>query len=313
MPGVTLHFVLADRVLQRLRRSGAAAPFDPDEEADLNAFYHGAVGPDLGYFPGGIRILSDLAHCVRTGTLARVLLHSARSSRERAFALGWVTHVLADVRIHPVIGRGVGELLQGTRDVFVDGSSHPLAHLRVEMGLDAWHAREAPDVRCRRLAPVFDADSIGFLVEAYTCTYGARIEAEWFLRSHRATTRRVGQALGTMMVVMALVDTAPHPVLPVVRGVLQAAYRRRALRSVGLAYLNPVPPSPWLVESVEEEVDAHASRVMDVWHGAGFPLEDRNLDTGQLLEGETDHPGTLRALEGLAALGPSPSPQLLEA
>lgn len=75
MPGVAVHFVLADRVLGRWRSAGSTlpAPFDVDDPASLNAFYHGAVGPDHGYFPGGHSVLSDLAHCVRPAGLARRL------------------------------------------------------------------------------------------------------------------------------------------------------------------------------------------------------------------------------------------------
>ena len=75
MPGVAVHFVLADRVLSRWRGDGVEGasslpPFDVSDPASLNAFYHGAVGPDLGYFPGGHRLLSDLAHCVRPAQVA---------------------------------------------------------------------------------------------------------------------------------------------------------------------------------------------------------------------------------------------------
>jgi hypothetical protein len=150
MPGVALHFVLADRVLNRWRtdHGAEAPPFDVADPSVLNAFYHGAVGPDLGYFPGGYQVLSDLAHCVRPAHLVRQLLCFARTDRQRAFALGWMTHVLADQTIHPVIGRAVGELLHGRRDRFVDGSAHPIAHLRVENGLDAWFAERHPAWRC---------------------------------------------------------------------------------------------------------------------------------------------------------------------
>lgn len=302
MPGVALHFHLADHALHSWRARVEAPPFDADDPVALNAFYHGAVGPDLGYFPGGRRILSDLAHCVRTGALARVLIRSARTVRERAFAWGWLTHFLADRAVHPLIGQGVGELLTGSRDRFVDGSSHPLAHLRVEMGVDAAVAERAPEVRRRRLSDVFDADSVGFLVRAYATTYGVAVAPEEFLRSHRATTRRVGQALGSMGVMAALMRGTGFPVVPVIRGALQAAYRNSALRSLSLAYLNPVPPAPWLMEAVDQQVARYSEVFMEHYASGAADLPDVNLDTGRPLDLEDGHPGTLRALEGLTRL-----------
>lgn len=187
MPGVTLHFVLADRVLQRWRDGAAAPPFDTREPCALNAFFHGAVGPDLGYFPGGDRLLSDLAHCVRTGELVRALIRSAVSAQERAFAWGWLTHVLADQAIHPIIGRRVGEILTGSRDHFVDGASDMPAHLRVEMGLDAWYAEQFPEVCGRRITPFLYGRGVDFLTRAYASTYRAVMEGRRFLHSHDLT------------------------------------------------------------------------------------------------------------------------------
>src|SRR5688500_15063891 len=138
MPGITLHFLLANRVLDRWRSAGPGsaggkspderAPFDPHCPRDCNAFLHGALGPDFGYMPGGHRLLSELAHRVRTGELAGRLIRSARTSLERAFAWGWLTHVLADRQIHPLIGRGVGELVHGCRRTFVAGSDDLDSH-----------------------------------------------------------------------------------------------------------------------------------------------------------------------------------------
>jgi hypothetical protein len=303
MPGVALHFVVAERTLESIRDSGGERPFDLDDPAPLNAYFHGAVGPDLGYFPGGWRVLSDLSHCVRTGALARALIRGARTELERAFALGWLTHVLADREIHPWIGRGVGEHLTGDRDRFVDGSSRPLEHLRVEMGVDAWFAARHPTVRARRLQPAFDEVGIGFLVGAYARTYGVAIPAERFLTSHRATAARASQGLATIGVVGALVEDCGYSqLLPGVRWVLQRAYEAAPLRGVSLAYLNPVKPSEWLLDAICSVVDAHAPRCAGVAATGGATLGDYNLDTGRLSVVETDHPGTERALDALRDL-----------
>lgn len=303
MPGVALHFVVAERTLESMRNWGGARPFDPDDPAALNAFYHGAVGPDLGYFPGGWRVLSDLSHCVRTGALSRALIRGARTEHERAFALGWLTHVLADRAIHPWIGRGVGEHMTGDRERFVDGSSRPLEHLRVEMGVDAWFAARHPTVRARRLQPAFDEVGIGFLVAAYARTYGVAIPVERFLTSHRATAARASQGLATIGVVGALMDDGGRsPLLPGVRWVLRRAYEADPLRGVSLAYLNPVKPSDWLLDAISSAVDGHTSSFADVVATGAATLGDHNLDTGRLSVVESDHPGTERALDALRDL-----------
>lgn len=122
MPSVTLHLVLADRVLDRWLDAPQKAPFDPNNPLFVNAFCQGAFGPDLGYFPGGRKLLSELSHLVRSGDLSRTLVRSARTQLERAFSWGWVTHVLPDQAIHPHLGRAVGEFLYGDPEIFVDGA-----------------------------------------------------------------------------------------------------------------------------------------------------------------------------------------------
>jgi hypothetical protein len=301
MPGVTLHLVLADRALDAWRRE-RAAPFDLDDPDVTNAFHHGAVGPDLGYFPGGDRSLSDLAHCLRTGALARTLVRSARTCRERAFAWGWVTHVLADQAIHPWIGRGVGELVHGDRDRFVDGSSDLLSHLRVEMGVDAWYYARHPSVRRRRLRPVFPGPEIDFLVAAYASTYGVAFHPRTFRRSHLAAGRRAGQALATLRLVHALMgDRHGASILPRVGRGLRALYRFGALRNATLAYLTPVLPSPWLLEGVAREMERHTRRFVESVEAEADDLLDWNLDTGQPLSTQRHHPGTERARAAVAA------------
>jgi hypothetical protein len=302
MPGITLHFVLADRVLGRWRSEPWLAPFDLDDPSALNAFHHGAVGPDLGYFPGGDRLLSDLAHCLHTGTLTRTLVESAVTPRECAFAWGWVTHVLADQAIHPWIGRGVGEVLHGDRDRFVDGSTDLLSHLRVEMGVDAWYAARHPTVCRRRLRPAFADEELAFLLDAYAATYGVAFPLEPFRRSHRSAGLRVGQALGTLHLIHALMgEGGGLRVLPGLGRMLRLLYCSGLMRSVTLAYLTPVRPSPWLLTAVEAEVERHTLRFMDVFRDGCRTLPDWNLDTGRLLTEEGSHPATERARAALAA------------
>lgn len=152
----------------------------------------------------------------------------------------------------PPIGRGVGEMLTGSRDHFVDGASNIPAHRRVEMGLDAWYAERFPEVCERRITPFLYGRGVGFLTRAYAATYRAAVDGWRFVRSHDLTSRRVGQALATMPLVRALMKASRpvargqtcHALVTVVRGVLDAAYRKERLRSPGLGCLVPGAPPP---------------------------------------------------------------------
>jgi hypothetical protein len=303
MPGVALHLLVAQRSLEALRASGEGTSFDLADPVSINAFHQGAIGPDLGYFPGGYRPLSDLAHCVRTGALTRALIRRARSPTEHAFAWGWLSHVLADREIHPWIGCGVGEALTGRRDHFVDGSSRPLEHLRVEMGVDAAFAVRDADLRATTLHPIFDEDNVGFLVGAYAGTYGVAIPDHRFLASHQATGLRAGQGLAMMGVIGALMqDQSGSVMLDGVRWLLRRAYDTAPLRGNALAYMTPIRPARWLLSAISRAVARLPAAFMRLHRSGAVTLADHNLDTGRLSAAETDHLGTERALEALRGL-----------
>lgn len=308
MPGVTLHFVLARRALDVWEREGESAPFDTRDPALVNAFRNGALGPDLGYFPGGDRFLSELSHFVHPAGLTRALVHSAETPEEHAFAWGWVTHVLGDVTIHPLIGRAVGSVHHGSFDHFVDGATDLPTHVRVELGLDCWYAKRHPDARGRRLKPVFDAGSVEWLRKAYADTYGVDLPDEWFLRSHRLAGRGAAHALATLWIVGALMGGEGGSVaLPRVRRVLRAAYRSPRFRGVSLAYLNPIEPSGWLRDQVEAAIPVFTDRFRRLVRYGVDHLEDRNLDTGLLCAESNDHQGTTQAVGQLVSMGAAPT------
>jgi hypothetical protein len=105
------------------------------------------------------------------------------------------------------------------------------------------------------MAPVFDGSSIRFLLNAYRETYGLDLDHSLILTSHMASVRMSVQGLMSIGVMsMALLA---GPVSPPFRGVpwfLQQALDlvRTGLKydSLLLAYLNPLPPTRWLVEEV---------------------------------------------------------------
>jgi hypothetical protein len=61
------------------------------EEAHAYA-YGGCVIQDLGYYPFGKKIFSDLTHYVRTGDFVMALLREAKTVDEYAFAIGALSH-----------------------------------------------------------------------------------------------------------------------------------------------------------------------------------------------------------------------------
>ncbi len=316
MPNVTLHLALAARVLEDWR-CRPDPPVPPGDPTLVNAFRSGALGPDLGYFPGGPRFLSDLAHCVGSGRLTRALLDGARTPRERAFAWGWVTHVLADRLLHPVIGRGVSSFLGGAPHLSVSAECAPEAHVRVETGVDVWIAGLAPGLRALRLEPVFDALSVRYLASAFQRTYGIRVGTDLLLAGHHGATRLGTAALSTMGHLSTvtgigegdgLVGSASRGIARLFAGVAGFATDRLGAGGMALALLTPATPPGWLRLAVAEEMERFPQRVAQVEADPVAALPDVNLDTGAPDGTDPGHQTTLRTLEALegqraAALG----------
>jgi len=314
MPNVTLHAVLAGRVLDSWAHRPSEAPFDPGRARLRDAFYQGAFGPDLGYFPGGNPFLSDLAHYVRSGDLVRALLRRAEGPVQSAFAWGWLTHVLADQAIHPLVGEGVGELLHGTRR-FVGISENATAHVRVEVGLDMWYASRHPDLSSLPCRPVFDRRSVRHLVGAYRETYALEVDPDLFLSSHHAAVRMARRALTTIGVLSLAVGAGNgfHGALGtrrILRRTLALVQEGLDRESMILAFLNPVPPADWLRGEVEAVVESFPERFRRWCPDGVSRLPDYNLDTGRVEEGGVSTPcgaGAVRILDDLGAAGfPAP-------
>ena len=140
MPGHALHLAIASDFLSALPAVKAERwRQDPNT---VRALYQGALAPDMGYFLGGDRLITDLSHYVEPTKLARSLVDLASTQEEQAFAWGWVTHVIADTEVHKPINRASGEILNGSASDPATWTDSPSTHIRVERGLDAvWLAR----------------------------------------------------------------------------------------------------------------------------------------------------------------------------
>jgi hypothetical protein len=83
-----------------LRHHYPGASADQMEEAKSYA-YGGAILQDMGYYPLGASLFTNLTHYVRAGDFVRNLLRQARNRNEYAFALGAMAHYAADNTGHP--------------------------------------------------------------------------------------------------------------------------------------------------------------------------------------------------------------------
>src|SRR5215470_15982981 len=62
--------------------------------------YGGSAIQDMGYYPFGKRLFSDLTPYVRTGDFVATLLRDAQTMNEYAFTIGALSHYLGDTLGH---------------------------------------------------------------------------------------------------------------------------------------------------------------------------------------------------------------------
>lgn len=83
-----------------LRHHYPGATTEQLEEAKSYA-YGGSILQDMGYYPLGSTLFTNLMHYVRAGDFVRNLLHQAHDRNEYAYALGALAHYAADNVGHP--------------------------------------------------------------------------------------------------------------------------------------------------------------------------------------------------------------------
>ncbi len=148
-------------------------------EADLrkaHAYtYGGAIIQDMGYYPFGSHLFSDLTHYVRSGDFVGNLLAGAQDLNEYAFALGALAHYASDNVGHIAVNRAVPMLYPKVRAKFGDVATYednPADHLKAEFSFDVAEVAE------HNYAPNAYHDFIGFdvakplLERAFEQTYG---------------------------------------------------------------------------------------------------------------------------------------------
>jgi hypothetical protein len=101
--------------------------------------YGGAVIQDLGYYPFGSAEFSDLVHYVRSGDFVRELILQSQDANEYAFALGALSHYVADITGHPAVNLAVAieyPKLRAKYGKSIRYAQDKTAHLKTEFGFD---------------------------------------------------------------------------------------------------------------------------------------------------------------------------------
>jgi zinc dependent phospholipase C len=141
--------------------------------------YGGSLIQDMGYYPFGNRLFSDLVHYVRSGDFVTALLEEATDINEYAFALGALSHYASDITGHPFVNAAVAQNFPKLKSKYgpaVTFEQDPKAHIRTEFGFDV--------VQVAKQRYTSDAyhDFIGFQVSkpvlerAFLKTYGIKLE-----------------------------------------------------------------------------------------------------------------------------------------
>ena len=161
-----------------LKRFPAATP---EELTQAHAYaYGGCIIQDLGYYPFGSKLFSDLTHYVRSGDFVLNLIRDSQDLNEYAFALGALSHYAADNNGHPLaVNRAVPLFYPNLGLKFgklVTYADDPHSHAETEFAFDVFQAAKG------RYASAAYKSFIGFEVakplldRAFQDTYGMRLE-----------------------------------------------------------------------------------------------------------------------------------------
>lgn len=138
--------------------------------------YGGAIIQDIGYYPHGSHLFSDLTHYVRSSDFIVAMIRDSRDLNEYAFALGALSHYAADCDGHRIgVNPSVPILYPKLQQKYgspITYEQDPLAHIKTEFGFDV------SQVAKNHYAPDAYHDFVGFgvasrlLEQAFKETYG---------------------------------------------------------------------------------------------------------------------------------------------
>ena len=160
--------------------------------------YGGSAIQDMGYYPFGKPLFSDLTHYVRSGDFVAWMFQHAKTLDEYAFAIGVLSHYLGDSvghseAINPATGLAFPKLAKKYGPVVTYDES-PHGHIRTEFAFDV------QEMASSEFAPPSYLRFIGlqvprkFLERAFLATYGFDLHevlgrARPSLRSYRTSVR----------------------------------------------------------------------------------------------------------------------------
>ncbi|WP_026879970.1 zinc dependent phospholipase C family protein [Hymenobacter norwichensis] len=102
--------------------------------------YGGSILQDMGYYPMGSELFTNLTHYVRSGDFVRNLLNEAHNRNEYAFALGALAHYAADVIGHPEgTNRAMPSVYPELKRKFGNDITYeeaPIQHTQLEFAFD---------------------------------------------------------------------------------------------------------------------------------------------------------------------------------
>ena len=168
----------ADTIKPLLQKKFPAATEEDLRKAHAYA-YGGCLIQDMGYYPFGNKMFSDLVHYVRSGDFVEALLNESTDLNEYAFSLGALAHYAADIAGHPAVNTAVAMEFPKLRAKYgpsVTYAEDNKAHIRTEFGFDV------VQVAKQRYTSDSYHDFIGFevskpvLERAFIKTYGIRLE-----------------------------------------------------------------------------------------------------------------------------------------
>ncbi len=183
--GVLTHEAIIDAswdnsILPLLKEKFPSSTAEQQKEAHAYA-YGGAVAPDMGYYPFGSELFTNLVHYVRSGDMVNSLLRNASNINEYAFALGFLSHYEADNYGHPMAtNRSVPLVYPKLGEKYgsdITYADNKIAHMRMEFGFDVL------EVARGNYASQAYRDLIGFKVDtailskAFLETYGLNINS----------------------------------------------------------------------------------------------------------------------------------------
>jgi Zinc dependent phospholipase C len=153
----------------------------PDDLRHARAYaYGGCIVQDMGYYPLGSHLFTDLTHYVRSADFIESLLRNARDINEYAFAIGALAHYVADNTGHPLaINRAAPMLYPKVKKKYGDYVTYgddPSSHIKTEFAFDVLQVARG------RYASKEYHDFIGFevskpvLERAFRETYGLELD-----------------------------------------------------------------------------------------------------------------------------------------